>query len=154
MKIQAGEKAVKEGKDVVRVRIVTGTLDEIVRLANGRQELVLAVEEPKKMTRRMLILLVRKIVSAAQAKRMKCLVLSLESLRFKSVPMESEDLGELCATNMLMAQHAFTEHLAKPKDGFPVIDEIVIEGADRDFRRGLERGTIIGTETNACRRLA
>jgi leucyl aminopeptidase len=154
MKIQAGEKAVKEGKDVVRVRIVTGTLDEIVRLANGRQELVLAVEEPKKMTRRMLILLVRKIVSVAQAKRMKCLVLSLESLRFKSVPMESEDLGELCATNMLMAQHAFTEHLAKPKDGFPVIDEIVIEGADRDFRRGLERGTIIGTETNACRRLA
>ena len=154
MKITAGEKSAKMVKETVRVRIETGTLDEVVRLADGRREMKMCVEDPKKMTRRGFILLVRRIVVSAKAKRMKRLVLSVESLHFKSLPIGNEDLGELCATNMLMAQHAFTEHLAKPKDGFPVIDEIVIEGADRDFRRGLERGIIIGTETNACRRLA
>ncbi len=144
----------KVTKDVVRVRIETGTLDEVLRLSDGRQELVLRVEDPKRMTRRALILLVRKIVSVAKTKRMKRLVLSLESLHFKSLTIENDDLGELCAANMLMAHHAFTEHLAKPKSGFPVIDEMMIEGADRDFRRGLERGIVIGTEVNACRRLA
>ena len=141
-------------KDVVRVRIETGSIDEMVRLADGRQEMIIRIEDPKRMTRRGFILLVRRIVVSAKAKRLKRLVLSLESLRFKSLSIGNEDLGELCAVNMLMAHHAFTEHLSKPKDGFPVIDEIVIEGADRDFRRGLERGIIIGTETNACRRLA
>lgn len=150
----AGEKSVKVMKDAVRVRIEAGTLDEVVRLADGRREMKMCVEDPKKMTRRGFILLVRRIVVSAKAKRMKRLVLSVESLHFKSLPIGNEDLGELCAVNMLMAHHAFTEHLAKPKDGFPVIDEIMIEGADRDFRRGLERGIIIGTETNACRRLA
>ena len=154
MKITAGEKSAKMVKETVRVRIETGTLDEVVRLADGRREMKMCVEDPKKMTRRGFILLVRRIVVSAKAKRMKRLVLSVESLHFKSLPIGNEDLGELCAVNMLMAHHAFTEHLAKPKDGFPVIDEIVIEGADRDFRRGLERGIIIGTETNACRRLA
>ncbi len=150
----AGERAVKVMKDTVRVRIETGALDEVVRLADGRHEMIIRIEDPKRMTRRGLILLVRKIVVLAKAKRLKRLVLSTESLRFKSLPIGNEDLGELCAINMLMAHHAFTEHLAKPKDGFPMIDEIVIEGADRDFRRGLERGIIIGIETNACRRLA
>ena len=154
MKITAGEKSAKMVKETVRVRIETGTLDEVVRLADGRREMKMCVEDPKKMTRRGFILLVRRIVVSAKAKRMKRLVLSAESLHFKSLPIGNEDLGELCAVNMLMAHHAFTEHLAKPKDGFPVIDEIVIEGADRDFRRGLERGILIGTETNACRRLA
>lgn len=150
----AGEKSTKVMKDTVRVRIETGTLDETVRLADGRQEMIIRIEDPKRMTRRGFILLVRRIVVSAKAKRLKRLILSVESLHFKSLPIGNEDLGELCAVNMLMAHHAFTEHLAKPKDGFPVIDEIVIEGADRDFRRGLERGIIIGTETNACRRLA
>lgn len=150
----AGEKSTKVMKDTVRVRVETGTLDETVRLADGRQEMIIRIEDPKRMTRRGFILLVRRIVVSAKAKRLKRLILSVESLHFKSLPIGNEDLGELCAVNMLMAHHAFTEHLAKPKDGFPVIDEIVIEGADRDFRRGLERGIIIGTETNACRRLA
>ena len=144
----------KVAKDTVRVRIETGTIDEVVRLADGRQEMIIHVEDSKKMTRRGLILLMRRIVISAKMRRLRRLVLSLESLRFKSLPIGSEDLGELCAVNMLMAHHAFTEHLTKPKDGFPVIDEVVIDGADRDFRRGLERGIIIGTETNACRRLA
>ena len=150
----AGEKSMKVAKDTVRVRIETGTIDEVVRLADGRQEMIIHVEDSKKMTRRGLILLMRRIVISAKMRRLRRLVLSLESLRFKSLPIGSEDLGELCAVNMLMAHHAFTEHLTKPKDGFPVIDEVVIDGADRDFRRGLERGIIIGTETNACRRLA
>lgn len=150
----AGEKSMKVAKDTVRVRIETGTIDEVVRLADGRHEMIIRIEDPKRMTRRGFILLVRKIVVLAKAKRLKRLVLSVESLRFKSLPIGSENLGELCAVNMLMAHHAFTEHLTKPKDGFPVIDEVMIDGADRDFRRGLERGIIIGTETNACRRLA
>lgn len=48
MKISTGEKVVKEGKDMVRVRIETGTIDEIVRLADGRRELILAVEIQKR----------------------------------------------------------------------------------------------------------
>lgn len=154
MKIQAGEKGKTAGKDVVRVRVETGSSDEIVRLASGGRELVVSIEEPSKMTRRMLILLVRRIISLAKAKRVKHVVLSCESLSFEALPITSEDMGELCATNMLMAHHAFVEHLAKPKDGFPSIERVTFEGATREFRRGLERGMIIGTEVNACRRLA
>ena len=59
MKITAGEKSAKMVKETVRVRIETGTLDEVVRLADGRREMKMCVEDPKKMTRRGFILLVR-----------------------------------------------------------------------------------------------
>lgn len=45
----------------------------------------------------------------------------------------------LCYQYVDGASH-FVEHLTKPKDGFPAIEEILIEGADREFRRGLEQG--------------
>ncbi len=154
MKIHTGEKRTQGGRESVCVRVDTGLLDEVVRLANGSVELVLGVEEPQKMTHRRLILLIRRMIVLAQARRVKQLRFSAEIFRFDAVPLSRFELGELCAVNMLMAHHRFTEHLAKPKHGFPVIDEVFIEGTDRDFRRGVDRGVIIGTEVNACRRLA
>ncbi len=154
MKIHASEGVVKLSQEMVRVRIESGPLDEVVRYKDGRYELVLGVEEPENMTHRKLILLVRRTISLAKAKRLKRLVISAETFRFESVSLSNDELGELCAVNMLMAEYACTEHLTKPKEGFPSVTEVVFEKADRLLKRGIERGLIIGAEVNAARRLS
>lgn len=154
MNIRGVKKGMKEGKDTVWVRIETGRGEYLVRLSDGKKELVLGIEHPEKMTQRKLTLLIRRIIAVAKIKRIQKIILDVEQLLFSSVVLSSLEQGERCAREMLMANYAYTDHLTKPKEGFPSVEEVVIVGGDRDFARGLERGIIIGTEVNACRRLA
>lgn len=154
MNIRGAKKGEKEKKDAVRVRIETGISEDLVRLPDGRRELILGIEHPEKMNQRKLTLLMRRIVAVAKAKRIKKLFLEADQLSFSSVTLSSLERGERCAREMLMANYAPTDHLTEPKGGFPSVEEVVVAGGESDFIRGIQRGNIIGTEVNACRRLA
>ena len=153
IKITAG--ALKRvGKKSVRVERGNGKQDEIFRSEDGSQKIMLGVSEPEKMTRRKLILLIRKIVSIAKGKKIDALVMDTDIFSFENVNMFDQEVGELVATNFLMANYSFTEFLTKPEEGFPSVKEILFENASKEFMEGVKRGMIIGEEVNACRRLA
>jgi len=115
---------------------------------------MLGVAEPEKMTRRKLILLARRIISIAKGKKMDTLLIDVDVFSFENVNMFDQEMGELVATNFLMANYSFTEFLTKPEGGFPSVKEIFFEHASKEFMEGVKRGVIIGEEVNACRQLA
>lgn len=145
----------KAAKDAVRVRLSAAKDDEVARLADGTREIALGIGKRRDMTRRGLILLVRRIVAVAKAKKAALLSVDFDDLRFPHLGMTDADLAELFAVNAEMANFEFRDFLSKPKEGWSDVREIFLMNADdRAVARGLARGRIIGEETNACRRLA
>jgi leucyl aminopeptidase len=141
-------------KKWVRVERGEGKQDEVFRMEDGSQKIMLGVAEQEKMTRRKLMLFIRKIISIAKAKKIDALLIDAGVFSFESVPLFDQELGELVAANMLMANYAFTEFQTKPAEGFPEVKAIIFEHASQEFMEGVRRGIIIGEEVNACRRLA
>ncbi len=155
MNIRTMTGAVKNGRTkMVRVERGNGKQDEVFRLEDGSQKIILGISDPEKMTHRKLILFIRKIVSIAKGKKMPALVIDASIFSFENVNMFDQELGELIATNFLMANYSFTEFLTKPEEGFPSVKEILFENASKEFADGVKRGMIVGEEVNACRRLA
>ncbi len=142
------------GKKLVSVERGSFEQDDVFRMEDGSQKIVLGVPEPEKMTRRKLMLFVRKIIFLAKAKKIESLVIDASIFSFENVNLFDQELGELVATNFLMANYSFTEFLTKPKEGFPDVKEVIFERASKEFAEGVKRGIIIGEEVNACRRLA
>ncbi len=141
-------------KKSVRVERGSGKQDEIFRMEDGSQKIVIGISEPEKMTRRKLFLFARKIVSLAKTKNMRSLIIDTGIFSFEGVPLFDQELGELIATNMLMADYSFTEFLTRPEEGFPIVKEVFFENASQEFAEGVRKGIIVGEEVNACRRLA
>ncbi|MGB5018108.1 MAG: leucyl aminopeptidase [Candidatus Moraniibacteriota bacterium] len=141
-------------KKWVRVERGEGRQDEVFRMEDGSQKIMLGVPEPEKIQRRKLILLARRIIATAKAKNYESLIIDPKIFSFENVSLFDQELGELVATNFLMANYSFTELLTTPKEGFPQVKEILFENATKEFGEGVKRGTIIGEEVNACRRLA
>ncbi|MFZ1735521.1 MAG: leucyl aminopeptidase [Candidatus Moraniibacteriota bacterium] len=139
---------------VARFCVVSAKEDDVVQSGEGRVDILLGVVEPEKMTRRKLVLLVRKGVMLAKARHAKRVVFSVSDFRFPALDIADRDLGELIATNMEMANFQFTEFLTEPEEGFAFVEQVSIVGASKSFQEGIVRGTIIGEEVNACRRLA
>ncbi len=139
---------------VVRICVASAKEDDVVQSGEGRVDILLGVAEPEKMTRRKLVLLVRKGVTLAKARHAKRVVFSVSDFRFPALDIADRDLGELIATNMEMANFQFTEFLTEPEEGFALVEQVSIVGASKSFQEGIVRGTIIGEEVNACRRLA
>lgn len=153
MKIMTGElKNIQ--KEMVQVERGSGKQDEVFRMEDGSQKIVLGVAEPEKMTRRKLMLFVRKIIFLAKVKKIESLVIDASIFSFENINLFDQELGELVATNFLMANYSFTEFLTKPEEGFPEVKEVIFERASKEFGEGVKRGIIIGEEVNACRRLA
>jgi leucyl aminopeptidase len=141
-------------KKWVRVERGEGKQDEVFRMEDGSQKIVLGVPEPEKIQRRKLILLVRRIIATAKVKNYESLIIDPKIFSFENVSLFDQELGELIATNMLMANYSFTELLTTPEGGFPQVKEILFENGSKEFAEGVKRGTIIGEEVNACRRLS
>lgn len=143
--------------------------DGVIISQGGKDVCVLAIGKSEKpagpggMTRRKLILLVRRIVREALAKRYATIVLDVSLLRFAHLKMEDADLAELIAVNARMAAYAFRDFLTEPKEGWPSIQEIIlVSGAEKSAKEvsnksvteGVRRGCIVGEEVNRSRHIA
>jgi leucyl aminopeptidase len=132
----------KEGKDGVFVE------------RSGKSAMTIAVDLDK-MTRRKLILLVRRTVREAMVKKYASIVLDLEQFRFPKLEMGDRDVAELVATNLVMAEFEFRDFLSVPKEGWSEVKTVaLINASGKDVRQGVERGTVIGEETNRARHIA
>lgn len=129
--------------------------DGVVISQGNKHTCVLKIDEPKKVTRRKLILLTRRVVQEALAKKYETVVLDFKQFRFPKIVITDEDLAELLVVNFLMAQFAFRDFLTPPKEGWPEIKTIVLVHADtKEVKIGIERGRIIGEEVNRSRHIA
>ncbi|NTW75943.1 MAG: leucyl aminopeptidase [Candidatus Moranbacteria bacterium] len=140
---------------VARIVLLGGKEDEIVRLEDGSVEIGLAIGERDKMTRRKLMLLSRRAVMAAKARKVGKFVIDLDAFRFPHLGLGDGELAEILAVNAEMAGYDHAEFLSDAKERFGEVKEIIILNADtKEVKAGLVTGKIIGEETNACRRLA
>jgi len=145
-------------KDVLSVRFEEEGKDGVVEVKNGSETLVLVIGKREKMTRRKLMLLARRIVREALAKKYTLVSLDFKHFHFAHLKIEPADVAELLAVNFLMAEFSFREFLTAPKEGFPQIKTIFLSNVSlvsgKEVKEGIRRGVIIGEEVNRSRHIA
>ncbi len=152
MIIRIGE-AGKRG--VLLVRFVEEGKDGIVEMRGEAETLVLVIGKREEMTRRKLMLLARRVVREALAKKYCELALDLKQFQFAHLKISPADLAELLAVNFLMAEFSFREFLTEPKEGFPKLQTIFLTNAgSKEIRSGIDHGIVIGEEVNRSRHIA
>lgn len=140
----------------LRVKLVSGEREDISISAEGEHTLHIGYGEQSKLTRRAWLLLWRKVVVLAKARKAKQLTFDIAEWYFPKLGLTPGEIGELMATNLLLADYAFNEYKTPPKEGFPRIEKIICTSvSDRSaFERGMKQGVIIGEETNRARSIA
>lgn len=108
------------------------------------------------VTLRKFVILVRAIVNAAKQQKAKKIALQLSNSPFPQLDaIALPELGSLIAQNLEMANFEFTTFKTKPKEGWTVVDEVLICGTtEATMQAGFKRGQVIGQSVNACRELA
>ena len=124
-------------------------------LENGKRTIVIGVPPKEKITRRKLVLLAREIILKAKADEVEKIVLDIEELLDIPEGIEAEEAAEILATNFEMANYEFNQFKTKPKDGWKIVDEVVIVGiVSGKVKEALRCGKIIGEEVNKTRTLS
>ena len=142
-------------KGALAFRFETAGKDGVVISQGSKHTCVLKIDEPEKVTRRKLILLARRVVQEALAKKYTTVVLDFKQFHFPKITITDGELGELLAVNFLMAQFEFRDFLTPPKEGWPEIKTIVLVNVDtKEVKAGIERGKIVGAEVNRSRYIA
>lgn len=154
MNIKIGEKG-RLKREVLRVRFEQEGKNGVVEVKNDVETLVLTIGEREKVTRRKLMLLARRVVREALAKKYDAIVVDWKQFRFPHLKMTEADLAELLAVNFVMAEFSFQEFLTEPKEGFPKIKTIYLtDVSGKEVKDGIVRGMIIGEEVNRSRHIA
>ncbi len=134
-----------------RVRITEGKL-----CRHGADTLELGVGKWADVNRRTFILICRGIIQKAKEQKIKKIAVQLNQSPFpqlSTIPLP--ELGSLIAQNFEMANFEFNAFKTPPKEGWNVVEEVLVCGATpKDMQAGFKRGQIIGEAVNACRALA
>ncbi|HTY40019.1 MAG TPA: leucyl aminopeptidase [Candidatus Paceibacterota bacterium] len=124
-------------------------------LPSGRFLLLLGKGEDKRCTLRKARLLARRLIAAAKAERYSDIALRPED--FMPTPrLALEELVELIAAQAELANFDFNRYKETPKNGWRFVGRLSL-APDRPtptLLKALERGVIIGEETNKARSLA
>ena len=146
-------------KGATTVRLVEGSLTKFVDKVVA-QELhigtgLTAANKKEGLSRRKLILLMRKVVTTAKQYKLSTINISWEDIR-ALVPEDVFDaeLGEVCSTAFVMADYEHNTYKTKPKEGFAHVATIALDSVSKEGINGAKRGHAIGLEVNACRELA
>ncbi|MDO8752146.1 MAG: M17 family peptidase N-terminal domain-containing protein, partial [Candidatus Wolfebacteria bacterium] len=140
---------------IALVKITEGKDSVVFVRENGRREIQIGIGKKKEFTKRKLFLLPRKIISQAKANKLKKIALNFDEIQ-KLLPREKEEeVAEIIAANLELANFEFVKYKTKPEEGWDFIEEVTLFGKiTAAIKRGAETGQLIGEETNACRTLA
>ena len=97
--------------------VLTVDSDMLVQ-RDGKISIALSTGKREEMTRRKLISLVRRVVSNAKTAKVKKVSLNFADFTFPHLDIVKEELAELIAVNLEMANFEFTKYKAKPKEGW------------------------------------
>ena len=152
--ISRENRAYWQKKGALALRFATEGRDGVILEQSGKHTLTLVIDAVKPMTRRLLILLARRVVREAMDKRYRTIVIDFKQFRFPEVAIADQELAELLAVNFSMAHFEFRDTLAPPPEGFAEIDAITLVNVPAQARQGIERGMIVGVEVNRSRHIA
>jgi leucyl aminopeptidase len=154
MKLTFTQKPIEQApKGYTRVRIVEDGQSRFV-VEDGVETLEIGSKKWADINQRKFIVLCRSIVAEAKKnKRTKIAVqLSRPFPQIKGVPLP--ELGSIIAQAFEMANYEHTSYKTKPKDGWDMVEEILICGeTPKDMMAGFARGQTIAKEVNTCREL-
>ncbi|MCX6784707.1 MAG: hypothetical protein NTV81_02080, partial [Candidatus Komeilibacteria bacterium] len=142
--------------NIALVEIVKNSEEtQVVLLPSGQKIIQLGVKESKKINCRRLITLIRQIIILVKANKIKQLAIEVNQLVFGSLKLSDLELGQILAQETLLANFEFNQYKTKPAKGWSQVEELVLVGqVSIGFKKGVERGLIIGQEINDCRTLA
>lgn len=110
------------------------------------------------MTQRRFVILCRSIIQTAKQNKARKIAMQFDAtpkLFAALTPMTAEEVSSVAAQNFEMANFEFTAFKTEPKDGFMLVDEILVCGkVSRSIEAAVKRGQLIGQEVNACRSLS
>ena len=158
MKITFSPKPIAEAPvPYVRVRLTeedAGT-KRFVRESNT-ETIEIGTGKRKDVTQRKFITICRSIIQTAKQNKVRKIAIQLNESPFQQLnKLSLPTLGSLIAQNFEMANFEFNTFKTKPKDGWNIVDEILICGATpKGMITGFQDGQLIGQEVNACRELA
>lgn len=141
--------------NTVLLRLVSGT--KTYFLLDGKQwVLVLGYGKKEEISLRALRLFIRKAVTLVKSQQHSALRLTLPEWHFAHLKLDEVELAEILATNIILADYAFTQYQTPPKEGFIHITHVTFSAvrSKQSVQKALERAVIIGQETNAARDIA
>jgi leucyl aminopeptidase len=133
----------------------------IVRELVGKNQievLEIGAGEFNEMNLRKFVVLCRSIVQTAKQNKTKKIAIQFNATPtlFKNLPhLSAEELSSIAAQNFEMANFEFNTFKTIPKEGWNLVEEILVCGkTSKSIEAVTKRGQIIGQEVNACRALA
>ncbi|HEX5774353.1 MAG TPA: leucyl aminopeptidase [Candidatus Paceibacterota bacterium] len=148
----------KAPKGYVRVRLTEEprSARRFVR-EGGIEWLEIGVGKPGEMTNRRFIILCRAIVNAAKQSKAKKIAVQFDATPklWEKLTLDAQEASRLAAENFEMANFEFRTFKTKPKEGWTVVEEILVCGKTTPAsKEGARRGLLIGQAVNATRELA
>lgn len=145
--------------EYVRVRLQKGPKGRtrIVK-EDGQEWIEINIGEPKEFNQRKFITLCRHIVRIAKQNKYKKIAIQFDQTPELFVKLEKttpEHISQLAAENFEMANFDFTTFKTKPKEGWGMVDEILLCGkTSKSIEAAARKGQSIGKSVNDCRELA
>lgn len=158
IKISKEGKEYWQKKDALFVQFIEKGKDGTLIEKDGQHLLSLVIGESAKMSRRKLILLIRRVICEAQKKEYSTVALDFPVWIFSHLGMTEKDLAELITVNASMAEFMFRDYLTPPKEGWPKEITVVLMNIGKTFsqsvEKGIAQGKIVGEEVNRSRHIA
>lgn len=160
VKIQVVDKLKKDRESV----FVKAVLKEKIKQSrfcarnNKREVLEFKIADRKKMNRRKWIIMCRGIIQTAKINGIKRLILDWDDLiNFKN--LEKENLGQLFAEAVEMANYEFRKYKKKPKEGWQDVEEIILTTKKQGktlstLKKEIKEGLVVAERINYARELS
>ena len=137
-------------KGALKIRLIEGSLSTFTGT-----ELRVGMGESKTLSRRKMIIAMRKVVALAKQNQIKAFAIDWKEIRRIAEKKISDfELGALAATAFVMADYEHNTFKTRPKGGFISIKTVTVVNAPALAAKGIARGAIIGGEVNAARELS
>ncbi len=151
------EQSQKTKDDFVEVKFNEKIKQSRVCKVGGREVLEVKMKEPEKMNRRKWIVFCRGLVQIAKQNSIEKMKINWDKLvGFKN--LEQENLGQLFAEAVLMANYEFRKYKKKPKEGWGDIKEVQLifsdEKVKRQINKEVKKGLLVAGWVNYARELS
>src|SRR3989344_4671595 len=149
----------KVSKQFVRIKLTDeskGT-KRLVR-EKGVETLEIGAGKPADMNRRKFVILCRSIIQSAKTNGSRKIAIQFDRTPglFKNLRnISAENISQIAAENFEMANFEFNTFKTKPKEGWRVVEEILLCGkSSSSIEKAVKKGQEIGKAVNACRTLS
>lgn len=140
-----------EGENDYRpLRFIEGSLSRF-----DGPSLLVGYGDKKSLTRRRLIVVLRRALQFARTNEVKAISIDFKELRALAPKgIEDADLAQMCAEAFVMADYEHTAYRTAPKNGFKSVDMVEVRHATPAVKNAFEKGRMVGEAVNACRELS